>query len=252
VGVLRRRPCAPVLLLLVLGAGPAQAEEPRDDAEPDKTDQTPLQRALGGAETPPSNVYPILDADVFTYFDLASYDTPLKQQAYRKSDEYKARADELATERKRVLSRSFYVELEPELGAYDLRKRRFSVAIGVNVVGAPIEGKPAKTREPFVFENLPTRLAPLGGGGEFGIPGGLQEFLDLLMAEQKALSVEQAGAAARVYIVFRMLRTKTYGYRVLSVSQGWFGMTGRFVSTKVEKILVGNKETGLLYLERRL
>lgn len=213
------------------------------DSKQSKSTQYLRTWTTDGKETKMSadNIKDILDLNVVSYYDIEGYETELKREFFKETEEYQQYETALKEIRKNFKNSSFYYihSLESD---YNLEKRGFLYEIELyesnyaNFPGYINHGTLCIEYATKRFPNNKLDVSKVGGGRNFFY---VQQTYFPIIDKRLALRIEEAGYyKVGVLFVFKIDSTKVVGAGIWS---------NTFILTKTEGIYIVNTETGEVY-----
>ncbi|MCK6531274.1 hypothetical protein L6R50_28155 [Myxococcota bacterium] len=239
--------------LAVAAEPPADGETIPDSAPGAGAPQTPLAKILSAASPTDSWRLGVLyDRDVFVHApDLEEYNTPLKQEVFKKTPEYAERLSALNAERGATLKSWHYVKVEaPKIGNYSLKDRGFEIELHSNIGYGTQDARPPKSIDGILFPSLPIRLRPWG---ILDMPRDAGTNVLLVYVNEAAgLRIEESRAECILYVLFQVGWRQSVQYRFYNIRSNGvpWTLSDTPLAAKTARVVLGNRATGEVYFDR--
>lgn len=195
----------------------------------------------------------IYSLDVFSYFNLDSYDTELKKAVFKKTSEYQNYLTQLKNLKAEMLKTIYYVKIDDAFtnNDYNIKRGGFEINLGENDGLGTASGKAPKTIDDILLKNLSTKWVSLDDA-DFHL-GVSKEILFIPLSQTDGLEVENDKQNIGVFFFFTPsgIQKSTFKWLVLGSPSyaGWYNLTSTNVYADNVKIVVANKETGKIYYD---
>jgi len=176
--------------------------------------------------------------DVFSYFseDLKPYDTDLKKEVFKKTDQYKEYKDKLADISSQIWNNRVVISVEPSgLHHYDLKARGFYYPIGSDYVDYGYGDYPVSIKN-FCFDRIPTVTVQGIAGTDWRVFLPCDESSAVKIEDNRDIVFEfefnVTGIVEKKYTTYVM----GTGYKM--------AYTGQYVNTKNIELRIVDKKSG--------
>lgn len=229
-----------------------------------------LDEVLNNKELANEDIYPIMDLDVFTYFNLYQYDSDLKMAVFKKTPEYAEKLSELKIIKSEMLKKEFYVVLNDQFSEgeinYDIKKRGFLINLGRNSAmfgtssrrapkSMPLERNKERRivkldEESIFLKALPVKMEQMVFLGEVQ-KGIFNEILFIPVSEESGLEIEENGNDISIYFIFTPSGKETVSYKFYNAGdQSWYTAKDELVKSDKVKVVLANKVTNKVYYDK--
>jgi hypothetical protein len=197
----------------------------------------------------------IYDLDVFNYFNLDDYNTELKREVFKKTEEYQNKLTELKSIKAEMLKTTYYGKLEKAFTDYDIKRKGFEIDLGENCGLGTSDARTPKSINledggSVLLKALPTKQVAVPIMGQ----GGYSEKLFLPMSEETGLEIENDKENIAVYFFFtptgREKSTFKFYNMVESSDAGWYNITHNDIKSDKVRVVVANKSSGNIYFDK--
>ena len=188
----------------------------------------------------------ILSSNVFDYYGLnEQYNTPLKREIYKKTNEYKAKELELKKNKQEFLSKTFALNFE--MTYYEQHNLEYSTDthsfdFDIDIVLDKFYNKNNIQLGPIIFTKPNDILIKNRQYDAAGLDYVRQTTCLIISDMNKALSIENQREHLRVLFLFNFTGIKPFTNNVIG-----FQFADNFLLTKLDKVILYNATNGEVY-----
>jgi len=196
-------------------------------------------------------IWDIYNLNVFRYFNLTEHDTPLKQEIFKKTEEYQLKYKQL----QKLKSGFFYITIDQMFSGsqYDLKKKGFNLQFNSNSFSdnppksLSIENEYGSSRAYIYLKSLPTFRVKSIWKNLY------TENLFIPIDETEGLEIENNKDSIKTHFIFKLDGKETLNYQ--GVNQGVLPFKTSIVSATVirsnqVRIVIVNSITNKIYYDK--
>ena len=191
------------------------------------------------------------DLNVFSYYELTDYDTPLKKEVYKKTGDYARKLAELTV----LKNGLFYIKKSSQFrkkeSAYDIKKKGFNIPISKNWGIAPYESNSQKSIEYTNSEYISLKSLTTFKQQSDLFKGAYDEFMFLPINEESGLEIENAKESIDIYFIFTPNGSEKISYNFIYAFTGRSTLTTTYnIKTDKVRVVVVNNITEKIYFDK--
>jgi len=225
------------------------------------TEENNLEKVLEGVKPLVNEeyqrLYDIYRLDVFRYYNLhEEYNTGLKKETFKKTEEYKDKLRELKDIKEEMLNTYYYVVSKgylalQSLSDYDIKQRGFKLTFRTDVGVSIYDPDSVAGIDDVLFPTLPAKTYPVKRSGACLIEGAYKKVLFLPMSSEKGLVIENNKEDIQIYMIFKISGVKSVQFRIQSVVDGTqMDETEKFPYANSARLIIANGKKGDVYFDK--
>jgi hypothetical protein len=200
----------------------------------------------------------IFDLNVFEYNNLyEEYDTELKQEIFKKTEQYKNLLSELKIKKGELTEKLYYTIKQEEFSEidYNIKKKGFEIIISTNTGLGTLSTRTPKSiclqnGENILLKSLPTFKKPSSNL----VKGVFEEILFLEITEEDGLEIENNRDDIQLYYFFTPTKKEKSSFKYFNYDtgrfNGWYTLNNIDIISEIVQIVVANKITGKIYYNK--